>query len=134
MNNLRRRKLGQSVEKRLVAADRDVLVDFFRIDTAGIFQNDVDLIAEEGLLARAKKSSDRRMFRGGDHIRGVCGSDVLIENIPGFAGDERSERTKSHTTYATHPAVGTGAFDFSFESSFDSFAAECETTGGETHI
>lgn len=122
------------MEESLIAADGDVFIDFFGVDAAGIFKNDVGLMPKERLIAGAEKACDGRSFCSGENFGRVTRRDVLIEDVARFAGDEWAQRTKTHAAYAANTAIRAGALDFGFESRLDGFTVKREATGSETDI
>ena len=122
------------MKESLIPADGDVFINFFGINAAGIFKNDIGLVPKEGLIPRAQEACDGGSCRGGENFGCVTRRDVLVEDVARFAGDERAERAETHAANAANTTVGTRAFCFGLESGFDGFTVKGEATGSETDI
>ena len=95
------RHLGQRGEQRLVAVARDIVVDLFGIDVAGVFKDHAGLKVEV-LVEVALQLGDGCSAEAGDDGVSVGVADVAIESLVGIDADERAGGAGAHASGAAN--------------------------------
>jgi len=102
----------------------DVFVDFFRVNFSGIFQDDACLNLEECLVARTLQSVGWLGTNTLNQIASVRRCDMLVEEMIGLDGNERSRGAQPHASGSAHATVRVCSRCFLFEGFFQKFAVQ----------
>jgi hypothetical protein len=104
MNHAGGSHVVQRGQQRKIAVTGDVVVDFFRIDLAGVFQHHVHLLVK--MLAQiALQLCYWLAAQASDYCIGVGSLDVLIQRLFWFHQHQRTSGAQSHAAGAAHEGL-----------------------------
>ena len=86
-NDFTWRKLGKGLQQPLIAAGRNVILDFLRIHPARILEHNPYLASEKRLVSGALEAADRSLVHGFNDVRRILRRDVLVHHIVRLYGD-----------------------------------------------
>ncbi len=101
LDHVVRGHLGECLHQRLVTIARDVVVDLFGIDVAGVFQHHVYLLVK--VLAKiALQFCYRLAAKAANYGFSIVGLDMLVERLFGVNENQRTGSAEAHATGATY--------------------------------
>ena len=125
--------LRENVHERQVAAPADEFVDLFRIDLAGVLQND-RVLALEVVLQMGLKPLNWSAAKALDDGLGICFVDISVQCSSRAHGDQRSRRAGAEAASLANVAALAGAGDFLGESRLHLVAVLGHAPKGHTDV
>src|ERR1700728_3860271 len=125
--------VGEGFHEPFVAAARDVFVDLFGIDVAGILENDVGLTIE--VAAEVRIEARYGLFaQRSDYVVRVAFVHVAVAGFGGFDQDQGPGGAQAHAPGAAHMTFLLAAFGCFFQSSLYFVAVLGEAAGAHADI